>query len=359
MITDVHIDISNSHPVHQYNINKFFEHFWEYVCRHNISHVFCLGDIVDNRQRISFAGVEQIRECILKPVRDLDVKFYGIVGNHDCSSRSTNEISSAFLFEDKKNVTVFSDSPSEVVLPDGTMIAMIPWINRENYQATVDFLESTSAEIVMGHLEVKGALMMKGTVNEHGQDSSMFKKFKHVFTGHFHHKNSYGNIHYIGNICQFNWGDFGEERGFTIYDTETGEFTLHENPWTPFRKIYYNDVTENYEDLSTITTDYTNTMVKVVVVEKSNPFLLERFAQRISELGAFSVQILEHDSTEYSGDSKDSEDTKDEIGEFKADTLTILDSYVEGTALSEDQSKRVALLLKEMYADACSRSIHS
>ncbi len=359
MITDIHIDISNSHPIHRNNIDKFFDFFWGEMKKRNISHIFCLGDIVDNRQRISFAGVEQIKRCIIDPVEKHDVQFYGIVGNHDCSSRSTNEISSAFLFDNKKNITVFNDVPEEVVLPDGTVIGMLPWINKENYESTCKFLQETEASVIMGHLEIQGALMMKGTVNDHGQDASLFERFSHVFSGHFHHKNSYKNVHYIGNICQFNWGDYGEERGFTIFDTETGEFELVENSFSPFLKIYYNDSEKNYEDLSFMNgLDYSHRMVKLIVVEKNNPYLLDRFAQKISELGAFSVQIIEHDSVEYSGTSKEESETED-VKEFKADTLTILDTYVNNTALSELQSTRVKNMLKELYAEACSRSIHS
>lgn len=355
MITDTHIDISNSHPVQVNNIDKFFEFFWDYVSRHNLTHVLHLGDVVDNRTRISFTGINQLKRCIIDPVKKHAVDMHIIVGNHDVMYRSSNDISSATLFEGKEGISVYS-SPKDITIPDGTVICMLPWINRENYKETCDHLEKTEAKIVMGHLEVKGALMMKGTASNHGQDASLFERFDAVYSGHYHHRNSYGNIHYIGNICQFNYGDYGEQRGFSILDTETGELEFIENPFSPFQKIYYNDEKNNYEDLSYLEdTDFKNLFVKVIVVEKKNPFFLERFVQKLNDLGAFNVTVVEHDAIEYSGDEVEAED----ITEFKADTLTILSDYVTGTAISDEQAKRVQGILKELYAEAVSRAMVS
>lgn len=356
LITDTHLGISNDHPVQVYNIDRFFEWFWEYVKQNDITHVFHLGDIVDNRTRISFLALEQMRRCIIDPVKRTGVEFWAIVGNHDVAYRTTNEISCASLLEDKDGIKILSE-PKDLVLPDGTVCAFLPWINRNNHDQAVKFLRDSQAKYVFGHLEIKGAQMMRGTVSEHGEEATLFSRFPAVFTGHYHHKNSYGNIHYIGNTCQFNWGDWGEQRGFTLLDTETGYFELVENPFSPFQKLYYNDVENNYEDLSFLDKfDYNNLLIKVIVVQKQNPFYLDRYVTKLTEKGAYSVTVVEHDSVEFTDENSA---TEEDIAEFKADTLAILDEFVQTTAMSDEQTTRVKSIMKQLYAEAQTRELVS
>ena len=44
-------------------------------------------------------------------------------------------------------------------------------------------IDKSTAEIVMGHLEIKGFEMHKGHLNEQGLDKNLFKRFEKVITG--------------------------------------------------------------------------------------------------------------------------------------------------------------------------------
>ena len=86
-------------------------------------------------------------------------------------------------------------------------------------------IESTDAQVLMGHLEVKRFTMYKGFTNfDHGLDRKVFGKFDRAFSGHFHHKSTQDNITYLGSPhYQMTWSDYGDKRGFHIFDTETRE----------------------------------------------------------------------------------------------------------------------------------------
>ena len=356
LLTDTHIGASNDHPVQINNVEKFFEWFWGEVDRLGITHIFHLGDLMDNRTRISYLAAYQLKRCLLDPAAERNVIVHMIVGNHDILYRTTLEYSSAVLLEGKKNILAYDD-PVEITLPDGTVIGMVPWIHKNNSEATIKFLENTESNYIMGHLEIKGAQMLKGVRAEHGQEANVFSRFPKVFSGHFHHVNSYENIHYIGNTIQMNWGDYGEDRGYTILDTETGEHTLISNPFSPFQKLYYDDVENDYNDLSFMDSfDLNNRFMRVIVVQKQNPYLLDRFVQKVTDLGAYSVQVVEHDSVEFSGSETETDES--DIQEFKADTMTILNEYVTTTALSDEQVKRVMKIMREIYAEASSRKMN-
>ena len=66
-----------------------------------------------------------------------------------------------------------------------------------------------------------------------------------VFSGHYHHRSSQDNIHYLGNPYEIYWNDVNETRGFHVFDTETLEHTPINNPYRMFYKISYND--DNYQ----------------------------------------------------------------------------------------------------------------
>ena len=97
------------------------------------------------------------------------------------------------------------------------------------------------APIVLGHLELVGFEMFRGSVSTHGDSPDLFGRFDLVCSGHYHHKSDTGNIHYLGSHSQFTWSDYGDDRGFHILDTETKELEFVKNPYEMFAKVWYDD----------------------------------------------------------------------------------------------------------------------
>ena len=48
---------------------------------------------------------------------------------------------------------------------------------------------------------------------------------------------------------QFTWSDYGDEKYFHIFDTETREMTLIHNHLTMFEKLFYDDTKESFETI--------------------------------------------------------------------------------------------------------------
>ena len=59
----------------------------------------------------------------------------------------------------------------------------------------------------MGHLELNGFVATAGHVMDHGMDMDPFKKFKKVYSGHYHTRSNVGNIYYLGNPYEMFWND--------------------------------------------------------------------------------------------------------------------------------------------------------
>lgn len=288
LITDTHISVRNDSALFSLYFEKFYSNvFFPYLEKHNIKRVMHLGDLFDRRKFINFQRLHDARRFLFEPLRKYQVDV--LIGNHDTSLKASNSINSPdLLLNEYANITRYSEPT--VISIEGTEIALIPWICADNKQQTMQLLETTSAQIVMGHLELKGFEMYRGSPTNHGENPSMFENFDMVMSGHFHHRSTNGNITYLGSPYEMTWSDYMDPRGFHIFDTDTRQLTFIENPYRMYHKIFYNDVTDDIE--SAIQEDfshYKDTYVKVVIQEKTDPYLFDRLIDKIEKAKPFDI----------------------------------------------------------------------
>jgi len=355
LVTDTHFGYSNDSPVHNDIIEKFFNHvFFPELESRGIDTIFFCGDFVDMRTKISFPTLQRLKRSFINPIVENNYTCHGILGNHDVYYRSTNSISVKEIFDPYPQFNIFSEVGT-VTLSDNTKIGMIPWINRSNEQTTFEFINQTDAKYAIAHLETQGAAMMHNIVCEHGYETNKFEKFTKVFTGHFHLRSIKDNIYYIGNIAHFNWGDYGDERGFAIWDTKTDEIEYINNPYSPFAKIYYDDINNDYTNLTKYESlDIANKIVKVVVVNKNNPYLFDRFIDKLESLEPYNVTIVDNDILSYRIGADGDEIL--EIDKEIVDVNAALNEYVEEMKLNKEQEKRVKNILYSLQKESVSLS---
>ncbi len=343
LITDTHLGARNDSP----SFNEYFFKFWEnvffpYIEKHDIKNIIHLGDIVDRRKYINFQTLNSFRKRFIDRVPYMDV----IVGNHDVPYRNSNEVNAiGELFADRKNINVISEATT--INRGGLDIAIIPWINSSNYFSTKKFILDTPAKIAMGHLEIAGFQMEKNNICNTGIPREEFDKFETVYTGHFHHKSSDGHIFYLGNTYEITWADYDDKRGFHIFDTETLELEFIENPYRMFHKIIYDG---NVETLDTIENKdfsmYKDVIVKVVVVNKSNQIVFDKFLDNIYKVQPLDLNIVE-DFTDFSAISEN------DIVDQADSTTDILNKYVDSIELGVDKNI-MKNVLHELYNEALS-----
>jgi hypothetical protein len=168
----------------------------------------------------------------------------------------------------------------------------------------------------LGHLEIQGFEMFKGSISSHGEGRATFDKFDVVCSGHFHLRSTCGNIHYLGSHSQFTWSDYSDSRGFHILDTETRELTFIENPYKMFSKLFYDDHNTTIDILLNKNFNvFADTMCKIIVKNKQNPYWFDMICDKVEKSGALDIQIVEDrlnvDITETNEDFKNSESTLD------------------------------------------------
>lgn len=344
LINDTHAGARGDNPI----FNEYFFKFWEgtffpYLKEHNISQICHLGDVVDRRKYINFVTLNSWRKRFFDVLQREGIKMDVIVGNHDVSFKNTNEINALHeLFDHYDNITVMVE-PKDVVYDD-VSIAMVPWINVSNYEQSLEFLKNTKSQIVFGHFEIAGFEMDKGNICHGGMEMATFDRFDKVLSGHFHHKSSIGNIHYLGNQYEITWTDYDDPRGFHVFDTETRELTFVENPYKMFHKINYDDQKQDFDYWKEFNyDDIKDCYVKLIVLNKDNPYLFDTVLENLYAANVADISIIE--------DFSDMGATDDEILEKAEDTVTILNHYIDDLNVNVDPD-RLKSIMRELYVES-------
>ena len=346
LITDTHWSIRNDSKAFADYFSRFYQNvFFPYLKEHNIKTLIHLGDIFDKRKSVTFFAANRMKEDLIIPMNELGIEGHFIIGNHDVPYRNINKYNSmeSLFHNTNYNLKYYSD-PTEIEI-DGTTILLIPWINTENYDTTMDLVETTKAQIMFGHLELQGFQMYLGTVNTEGLNADVFKKFDIIGTGHFHHKSTEKNVNYLGAPYEMTWGDFNDPRGFHIFDTDTRELTFIQNPYRMFHKIYYSDENKNLDEILDVSLDHIkDCVVKVIIINKTNPMFFDQYMDRIEKIGVAELQVVEdHRNLDVTDDS-------DLINEVE-DTITIMNNYVAKMEVSEKDKTALDTLFRQLHEE--------
>jgi len=347
IITDQHFGARNDSPVFLDFYQKFYtEIFFPKLKEHGVKEVLILGDTFDRRKYMNFYTLKRAKEMFFDPLANLGIQVHILAGNHDTYFKNTNDVNSVDLLLKEYGVSFnVIDHPAHIYVGPHK-ICMMPWICPENYEDSMETLKDSDAKYCMGHFEISGFAMYRGMHSEDGMEKSVFRKFSRTFSGHFHHKSNADGIYYLGNPYQLTWQDYGDERGFHIFDLDKDELEFIPNTFRIFHKVVYDDKAETIKEIdSKDLTVYKNCFIKVVVVNKTNPYLFDKFMNNLYNNNPADITIVE--------DSLDlNEQTENEIINQAEDTLTILNKYVDGITEENIDNTKLKTLLKELYVEA-------
>ncbi len=293
---DAHIGARNDSPLFHDRFELFYDHMFQYMIDNNITRIVQFGDLFDRRKYVSFVSLKRAREYFFDKLRLHKFEMVVFLGNHDVFFKNTLEVNSpSLLLQDYSEITVV-DTPTELEI-GSVKLLMLPWICGDNFAHTMDTIEKTKATFCLGHFELSGFEMAKGTVCDHGLDASVLAKFHHVWSGHFHHISTKGNVTYIGSPYQIMWSDFGDDRGFFVFDPSSQDVEFVKNPYSMFSKLYYNDKAGGLTLVDVMNMDfsfYAKTYVKVVVIEKTDLYTFEKYIEQLELAGAVVTTVEDH-----------------------------------------------------------------
>ena len=345
ILGDTHFGMrGDSLEFHRYYQKFYDEVFFPYLIENKVDTVFQLGDLFDRRKFINFNSLYLCRKYFFDKLAENNIKLYTLLGNHDVAFKNTLEVnSSTLLLKDYDNITIYDEFAT--VSFDGVEVDVVPWLCADNEEEINQQMKASKSQICFGHFEIDGFEMDRGNLFQGGIDRKSLNKYDIVLTGHFHHRSDDGHIYYVGTPGEITWSDYNDPRGFHIFDTDTRDLEFIVNPFRMFHKITYDDGATDFEYWKAYDYDqYKDTYVKVIVLNKQNPYLFDNVIDNLYKAGISDLSIIE-DFTEITLD-----DDQDLIDQAE-DTMTILSKYIDNLTLNVE-SEKLKTLMREIYIEA-------
>jgi DNA repair exonuclease SbcCD nuclease subunit len=224
-------------------------------------------------------------------------------------------------------------------------IDFVPWICEDNQQEIKDFITATKSQICFGHFALTGFQESRDHVCENGMNREDLDVYDIVISGHFHHRSSDGHIFYVGSPGEMNWADYGDKRGFHIFDTVTRELEFIENPYHMFFKVIYDGKNETSETIESKNYEiYRSAYIKIIIDNKENMILFDRFIEKLYEINPTELIIMENFS-------QNTELSESDIIDQSDDTQTIISKYIDSTESNLDKN-RLKGFVSDVYKEA-------
>lgn len=241
VFTDLHFGAKSNSLQHNQDCENFISWFIETAKKENCETCFFLGDYNHHRASINIHTLQFGLRSLERLSKAFD-RVYFIPGNHDLYYRDKRDIHSVEWAKHLPNVEIINHFFTE------GDVAIAPWLVQDDYKK----LQKMEAKYLFGHLELP-RFYMNAMVEmpDHGEiNENHVKNYERVFSGHFHKRQSRGNIWYIGNAFPHNYADAGDNaRGMMVLEWGQ-EPEFHSWPRQPLYRVYkLSDVLDNPEGL--------------------------------------------------------------------------------------------------------------
>jgi DNA repair exonuclease SbcCD nuclease subunit len=229
IFTDIHFGLKSNSQMHNEDCLNFVRWATDLAKEQGCETAMFLGDWHNNRANINIVTLNYS----LRALEHLNANFrdvYFIPGNHDLYYRDKRDIQSVEWARHLPNIHICNDwfSSGDVVIA--------PWLCGDDHKR----ISKLTGKYMFGHFELPG-YMMNAMVEmpDHGEvKREDFNNFEHVFSGHFHKRQTKKNITYIGNCFPHNYADAGDdERGVMILEWGQ-EPEYHAWPDQPLYRVY-------------------------------------------------------------------------------------------------------------------------
>lgn len=346
ILTDTHFGARNDSTFFNDYFFKFFnELVFPYIKTHQIKTIYHLGDFWDRRKYINFNTLNMVRQSVIEPLGDLGVTLKVLLGNHDIFYKNTSRVNSIEeIFGDRYPFVQIYNEPT---IEDD--VVLCPWIIPEKMEETIKFLKSNSRKILMGHFDIFGFIKTDDIDGGCGIQIEDLAGYDCVLSGHFHTKQSKGNIHYLGSPYPMTWGEVDSQHGFHVmeYDSSVDDVVVKfiQNENVIFQKIEYDDTSESDAKRLVDSYDYPSLhekYVKVVVVEKTNPYIFDLFIDKIMKANPADLNLVDVAVR----------DAVDNTVDLAKDTIQIIHESIDDLDYDDDHKEKIKSEMSSLYKEA-------
>ena len=288
--TDIHYGLKQNSRLHIEDCSRFVDWFIAEAKARNAETCIFLGDWHHHRASISVATMN----ATIKDLKKLNDNFetvYFITGNHDLYYKDKRELNSIEFARDLPNFVMCDE------FFEKDEVAIIPWLCGDDYKV----VSKMKCKYMFGHFELPYFKMnaMVEMPDHGGINDKMLSGFQHVFSGHFHKRQTKDNVTYIGNAFPHNYADVDDDERGAMF-LEWGGEPQYVN-WTECPKYKVFNLRTLLDNHANLLDEYTYARVKLdisISYEEAN-FIREKFAEQYNVRELQLVPIKEEE--EYEG----------------------------------------------------------
>ena len=208
--TDIHFGMKSGSRIHNQDCENFVKWFCEEAKAAGAETCIFLGDWHHNRATTDVSTMNYTVSN-LERLNETFEKVYFMVGNHDLFYKDKREINSIEFMRLFPNIV-----PITELFTEGD-VTLLPWLVGEEWKTVKDI----KSRYVFGHFELP-YFKMNAMVEmpDHGElQPDHFVNQEYVFSGHFHKRQTQGNVTYMGNAFPHNYADaWDDERGMMFLE---------------------------------------------------------------------------------------------------------------------------------------------
>ena len=210
VFTDIHFGLKSNSHAHNEDCLNFVKWATAKAKEEGCETCMFLGDWHNNRASLNIVTLNYSLRA-LEHMNDNFETVYFIPGNHDLYYRDKRDIQSVEWAKHLPRVQICNDwfSNGDVVIA--------PWLVADDHKR----IPKLKGKYMFGHFELPHFYMNAMVqMPDHGEvKREQFNHFDHVFSGHFHKRQTYKNITYIGNCFPHNYADSGDDdRGLCVIE---------------------------------------------------------------------------------------------------------------------------------------------
>ena len=204
------------------------------------------------------------------------------------------------------------------------------------------------ADVLFTHAEISMFMTRRGVPREEGYKiSDLLYHYPLVLSGHYHmrQRKDYerGSIRYVGNPFQMDFSDEDMEKGFDLYDTETGEIEFVENRTSPKYHVCKLSSLIKNKDFAQLSSTLANSYTKLVIDRQIKLQDVDRLANLIKGTGTRDVIVEWENGQDIAGRI-----TSTDFSAHGFDILGVIEEYIDSLGIEfHEWVKRYIIALYE------------
>ena len=238
---DIHFGLKGGSRTHNTDCEDFIKWFCKEAVEENCETCIFVGDWHNNRSTTDVSTMNYSVSNV-ELLNNTFENVYIIMGNHDEFYKDKREIHSLEFARLFPNVHIINEAVTK------NDVTFMPWLIGEEWKD----IPNIKSKYIFAHLELPNFFMnaMVQMPNQGLLQSSDFINQDYVFSGHFHKRQTGGNIEYIGNAFPHNYADANDdERGMmTLEWGKTPQYKTWEEQPT-YRVYKLSQIIDNPDDL--------------------------------------------------------------------------------------------------------------